>query len=146
MGAVLALQSLAVMGMQVGVKGPPRTQTGRLSHLWEGAEDTNPIGASYQVNSYIWKQWEDNKSGYRQHNSNDTYNHSTVARRLKFDRNERGGMAVLKKLSRKQNPRGAFELLVALGVWNVHEDVVLLRSGFPTRFSEVDDLAASEVK
>ena len=56
MGAVLALQSLAVMGMQVGVKGPPRTQKGRLFHLWEGAEDTNPIGASYQVNSYIWKQ------------------------------------------------------------------------------------------
>eukprot|EP00957_Ditylum_brightwellii_P008334 630859-Ditylum_brightwellii.AAC.1 len=48
------------------------------------------------------------------------------------------------KLQRKRTAQSVFDLLVELGVWGKHEDVVLLRSGFPTRFTDDEEEAAKE--
>jgi exoribonuclease-2 len=49
----------------------------------------------------------------------------------------------LAALKRKRTNQGAFDLLVQIGAWKKHEDIALLRSGFPTRFTS-EELAASK--
>jgi exoribonuclease-2 len=51
---------------------------------------------------------------------------------------------LLASLKKKRSPLGAFELLVTTGVWNKHENLQLLRSGLPVRFTEAEDRAARE--
>jgi exoribonuclease-2 len=65
-------------------------------------------------------------------------------RRLKYRRDVSLGKLVLKALTRKRTARGAFDLLVDMGVWTKHEDVALLRSGFPVRFTESELQVAME--
>ncbi|KAL3812065.1 hypothetical protein ACHAXA_010037 [Cyclostephanos tholiformis] len=49
---------------------------------------------------------------------------------------------LLGKMKRKRTSRGAFDLLVELGAWDIHEDTSLLRSGFPVRFTD-EEMRAS---
>ena len=46
------------------------------------------------------------------------------------------GKQLLTKLIRKRTAQGAFDLLVEMGVWDVHVDTALLRSGFLVRFTD----------
>jgi exoribonuclease R len=65
-------------------------------------------------------------------------------RQLKFETDRTPALALLGKLLWKQTPQGAFDLLVQLGAWRFHEDLALLRSGFPLRFTAEEETAAKE--
>jgi exoribonuclease R len=130
--AITTLQSLLVHGMQIGVKGSDEMQLKAVRHLFRVDDvDGHPPPASSSsssssLSSYPWADaWD-----------------TECVRRLKFRRDAHLGKALLAKMKRNQKPRGAFDLLVELGAWDVHEDTSLLRSGFPTRFSE-DEIRAS---
>lgn len=49
--------------------------------------------------------------------------------------NRSAALDLLAKLDRPTTERGAFDLLVALGLWSPHENLHLRRSQLPTRFS-----------
>ena len=130
--AITTMQSLLVHGMQIGVKGSDEMQLKAVRHLFRVDDvDGHPPPASSSsssssLSSYPWADaWD-----------------TECVRRLKFRRDAHPGKALLTKMKRNQKPRGAFDLLVELGAWDVHEDTSLLRSGFPTRFSE-DEIRAS---
>lgn len=57
-------------------------------------------------------------------------------RQLKHRVDVTAGLQLLAKLLRKRTSIGAFNLLVELGVFNKHEDLALLRSGFSINFLE----------
>jgi len=42
---------------------------------------------------------------------------------------------LLSLLRRKRSTQSAYDLLIQLGIWEKHEDIALLRSGFPLRFT-----------
>lgn len=111
--AVMVLQSLCVFGTQVGVKGTPEQLRRMVSHL-DARRDPCDL---------------------------DTWDADSV-RRLKHGVDRTAGVQLLAALQRKRTTQGAFDLLVALGAWTPHEDLALLRSGFPLRFSEAEMQAA----
>ena len=116
-GAIIAMQSLLVFGMQVGIKGPPETLQRLVQHLrYMGIDDTDDEFLSIGL----------------------------ASRRLKFNRDHTAAIEVLAKLKWKRTSQGAFGLLVKMGVWSVHEDLALLRSGFPTGFVQKEEEAAKE--
>jgi len=58
--------------------------------------------------------------------------------------NRAAALDLLKSLDRPQTERGAFDLLVELGLWSPHENLSLRRAQTPTRFSaKVCDVALS---
>jgi exoribonuclease R len=128
LGAIMTLQSLCIMGTLVGVKGPPDQLRMQVSHLSTNNDDNDD-------KSEEWWQWRDLH----------TWDRESV-RRLKFRRDKAPGMQLLAALLRKRSMQGALDLLVELGVWNVHEDVALIRSGFPLRFTDAENKAAREAK
>ena len=50
------------------------------------------------------------------------------------------------QLIRKRTSKGAYELLVEMGVWDRHTDVALLRSGFPVRFTDEELVISMEAE
>jgi len=50
------------------------------------------------------------------------------------ERNHHGAEDILSVLERPKNERSAFELLVALGQWSIHENLDLLRASYPIHF------------
>ena len=122
-GAVMVLQSICVLGTQVGVKGPPEQLRRMVEHL------SDSVGTSH----------DDDDARDREHWTNDS------VRRLKYRLDRTPGIQLLAALQRKQTPQGAFDLLRALGVWDRHEDLALLRSGFPIRFTNREELVARAV-
>jgi exoribonuclease II len=70
-----------------------------------------------------------------------------VVRRLKFRSRSATTAAIqlLAALQWRRTTQGAFDLLVGLGAWQVHEDTALLRSGFPLSFSKEEEMAAQQV-
>ena len=62
---------------------------------------------------------------------------------LSTDFTEPGG-ELTPTLKLKRNAQSALDLLVRLGAWKKHEDLALLRSGFPTRFTEKEHQYASD--
>jgi RNB domain len=119
-GAVMVLQSLCVMGTQVGVKGAPEQLRRMVQHL---ADDQN--------------------KNHNTHHDLVEWNNDSV-RRLKYKLDRTPALQLLAELRWKKTPQGAFDLLVALGAWEKHEDLALLRSGFPIRFTEQEEQAAAE--
>ena len=105
-GAIIALQSLCIAATQVGIKGTPEQLQRMVSHL------RVPEAI---VDVTLW----DNES----------------IRRLKYEVDQTAGTQLLATLKWKRSSQGALELLVALGAWSKHEDISLLRSGFPVRFT-----------
>jgi len=67
-------------------------------------------------------------------------------RRLKYRLDRTPALQLLAELHVRRTPLGAFNLLVALGVWKKHEDLALLRSGFPLRFTNDEWQAARQVQ
>jgi RNB domain len=126
MAAVEALQSLCVMGTCVGLKGPPEQLRRLVAHL-----DSRNDPQWLDRDRHVW----DNDS----------------VRRLKYqaildpDATRAPAMNLLSALKWKRTPAGAFDLLVRLGAWTVHEDLALLRSGFPLRFTESELAEAQRV-
>lgn len=121
-GAVMILQSLCVMGTQVGVKGPPEQLKRMVEHL---ADHKKSSSSEQLLDVYEWTK--------------------DSVRRLKHKLDRTAAVQLLAELRWKQTPQGAFDLLVALGVWEKHEDLALLRSGFPLRFTEKEENIATEV-
>lgn len=121
-GAVIALQSFLMLGMQVGVKGTPDQKKRSVDHLRSDKQHAN---SGDHIRSNLDRMWE-------------TYN----ARRLKHSSDITAGIQLLAEMKRKRNAQSAFDILVSLGAWTKHEDVALLRSGFSTRFTEDEEKAA----
>jgi RNB domain len=121
-GAVMILQSLCVMGTQVGVKGPPEQLKRMVEHL---ADQKKSTSSEQLLDVYEWTK--------------------DSVRRLKHKLDRTAAVQLLAELRWKQTPQGAFDLLVALGVWEKHEDLALLRSGFALRFTEKEEEVASDV-
>jgi len=128
-GAIIALQSLLIMGTQVGVKGTPQQQKKNIAHLFRGYNEIKSQNNGSNKNN--------GKDG------DDVWNADSI-RKLKHEVNQVAGTQVMAKLQRKRTAQSVFDLLVELGVWGKHEDVVLLRSGFPTRFTDDEEEAAKE--
>ena len=118
-GAVMILQSLCVYGTQVGVKGSPEQLRRMVAHL---DYRRNPD----LIRRDLLEHWD-----------------SDSVRRLKYQLEKTPATQVLAKLIWKRSPQGAFDLMVAMQAWEPHEDVALLRSGFPLRFSQPELDAAS---
>ena len=115
--AIYAVQSLLVMGLQVGLKGPPQYLEGLVQHLRNfGIEETG----------------------------NDIQDIAVESRRLKFERDVDAGTQILASLMRKRTAQGAFDLLVAMRVWSNYEDLSLLRSGFPVKFTDREEDTVKE--
>ena len=117
-GAVVAIQSLLIMGSQVGVKGSPHQIKKSVSHLRE-----DMLEASHH------EQWD-----------------RAQARKLKHDMDITAGTQLLAEVKKKRTAQGAFDLLVSLGIFEPHEELSLLRSGFPTRFTDEEESAAVEAE
>ncbi|KAL7458873.1 hypothetical protein ACHAWC_010570 [Mediolabrus comicus] len=119
--AITTLQSLLIYGMQIGVKGSEESQKKMVRHLFRRTDTDN-----HNNNNNSWiSHWD-----------------SECIRRLKFYRDTTLGKQLLGQLIRKRTSKGAYELLVEMGVWDRHTDVALLRSGFPVRFTD-DELVIS---
>ena len=114
-GAIISLQSLCIAAMQTGIKGTPDQLQRMVAHL-------RLPEASVDVT-----QWNEQS-----------------IRRIKYEVNQAAGTQLLAALAWKRSSLGAFELLVALGAWSKHEDISLLRSGFPIRFTDEQEAVARE--
>lgn len=135
--AIVALQSLLIYGMQIGVVGSDESQAKLVRHLFRPGDDISTTGSASAsnerggVDDVVMEKypplWD-----------------AECIRLLKFGRNVSPGKLVLKELKWKRTARGAFDLLVDMGVWTKHEDVALLRSGFPVRFTERELQVAME--
>jgi hypothetical protein len=119
-GAVVALQSLLIFGMQLGVKGTPEQLQRSVAHL---IETRDAMEADRDI-----EQWD-----------------ASSSRRLKYRSDRVAGVQLLAELQWKRMPQGAFDLLLKIGAWRKHEDLPLLRSGFSLRFSHDEHTAAREV-
>jgi hypothetical protein len=119
-GAVVALHSLLIFGMQLGVKGTPEQLQRSVSHL---IETRDAMEADRDL-----EQWD-----------------AASSRRLKYHSDRVAGVQLLAELHWKRMPQGAFDLLLKMGAWGKHEDLPLLRSGFSLRFSHDEEIAAREV-
>eukprot|EP00979_Chaetoceros_neogracilis_P004688 scaffold814_cov248-Chaetoceros_neogracile.AAC.8 len=118
-GAVIALQSLAILGMQIGVKGTPQQKERSVAHLNNMNDDKESKGLDA-----FWDGMDN--------------------RRLKHQSDITAGTQLLAELKMKRTAQSAFDLLVRLGAWTKHEDLALLRSGFPTRFTAEEEKHAKD--
>ena len=122
-GAVLVFQSLCAMATQVGLRGPPEQLRRMVAHL----DDRNDRSLVERDFRHTWDR--------------------DSVRRLKYRIDRSPAMDLLAELMWKRTPQGALDLLVKLGVWEEHEDLALLRSGFPLRFTnEEEELAKHAFK
>ena len=128
-GAVLALQSLTLLGSQVGVKGTPEQLQKLTDHLEPSSLSSRQQSTSAKYNSHSF------------HLDDPTWDHDCI-RRLKYHVDVTAGTQLLATLKKKRSAQGAFDLLVQLGCWTKHEDVALIRSGFPIRFTKEEEEAA----
>jgi len=106
---------------KVGVKGAPQQLLRLKAHLQSGTSS----------------------SSQRKSDDLESWNRDSI-RRLKYNVDRAPAMALLSELHWKKTPQGVFDLLVQLGAWDDHEDLALLRSGFPIRFTEEEEQAAAE--
>jgi hypothetical protein len=119
--AVMAMQSILVLGTQVGVKGSPVQLQQMVAHLDSRGDQQRFLLSDLET-------WD-----------------TSSVRRLKYQQAREPGSQALTELHWKRNTQGAFDLLVAIGAWGKHEDLALLRSGFSVRFNDKELLAVTEV-
>lgn len=120
-GSIVALQSLLIMGMRTGVKGNKEQMERMVAHLKHPTEESKDL---HRIS--LEEFWN-----------------TSTQRSLKHKADTTAGVQLLAALKRKRTNQGAFDLLVQIGAWTKHEDIALLRSGFPTRFTS-EELAASK--
>jgi exoribonuclease R len=126
--SVLILQRLCVLGMFYGLTMGPLAVEQSTRHMTEPEDDDD-------AENDFHHQWT-----------------SDSARRLKYRalRDDATmkllpAVQLLAALQKKQSSLGAFDLLVRLGAWQRHENLALLRSGLPVRFSQDEEDAAVQV-
>jgi exoribonuclease-2 len=124
--------------MQLGVKGPPAKMKQWVSHLEPIMKKHSKTLTSFKHDFFWLDQQNSTHTDWR------TISH--YIQQLKYERDTVAGMQLLAYLLKKRAPQGAFDLLVSLGVWQKHEELALLRSGFPTRFSEEEESLALEIE
>eukprot|EP00804_Cyclotella_cryptica_P014520 CCRYP_004823-RA/>CCRYP_004823-RA protein AED:0.07 eAED:0.07 QI:200/1/1/1/0.87/0.77/9/1212/825 len=123
--AIIAMQSLLVYAMQIGVKGTEESQKKMVRHLFRRDDPPPP-----PPGKAVWvSTWD-----------------AEDIRRLKFYRDGELGKRVLAALKRRRTAVGAFDLLVEMGVWDKFEEVSLLRSGFPVRFWDEEEKCSLEAE
>ena len=147
-GAVIILQSLCVMGTQVGVKGPPEQLRRMVDHLSDSVRTTTTKAVTTTKYSTTTAATAAIRTPtYEEQLLLMDYNHWTKdsVRRLKYRLDRTPAIELLATLQWKQTPQGAFDLLRALGVWDTHEDLALLRSGFPIRFTNREEQMANDI-
>ncbi|KAL3917068.1 MAG: hypothetical protein SGILL_004886 [Bacillariaceae sp.] len=115
-GAIVCLQRLLVLGMSYGVTMNVEVLARSVNHMKEEDDEMES-----QKDPFEWT--------------------SESSRRLKYqasgnDSVKAPGIQLLAALKRRQASIGAYELLVDLGVWDKHENLALLRSGVPLRFTD----------
>ena len=130
-GTIYVLQSLCIMGMLVGVKGTPEQEQRRVQHLREVDDDTN----NNEVDAVNGRR-DDSK------NRKKSLQDMTIGN-LKYFSDQTAGTQLLAQLSLKRTTQGAMDLLISLGAWTKHEDLPLLRSGFPILFTDEQLQAAA---
>jgi len=123
LASVMVVQSLCAMGTQVGVKGAPEQLRRMKAHL-EPAFVSKKNGSGGVDDPEVW-------------------NNESI-RRLKYNLDRTPALQLVAELQWKKTPQSVFDLLVQLGAWEKHEDLALLRSGFPIRFTESEEQAADE--
>ncbi|KAI2490504.1 RNB domain [Fragilaria crotonensis] len=126
-GTIYLVQSLCIMGMLVGVKGSPEQEQRRVQHL---REIDNDHGAAVATND------ADNGTDDGTNNKNRKSLQDMSIGNLKYLSDQTAGTQLLAKLSLKRTTQGAMDLLISLGAWTKHEDLSLLRSGFPISFTD----------
>jgi exoribonuclease R len=124
LAAVTILQSLCMMGTHVGLQGPPEKLQRLVAHL-RSTEDNDNNNSDDD---------DDRTQPTAVGSSNAVWDDAAV-RRLKYKSDRTPALQLLAALLWKRTAQGALELLVALGAWQLHEDLALLRSGFPVRFN-----------
>ena len=114
-GAILAMQSLLLLGMEMGWKGSPEFKLKLKSHLAPNGNDSQSSSSSSNTDMwYLPEQWG-----------------LADTRQLKYEGDVTAAVQLLAELKRKRTAQGAFDLLVECGIWGVHENLPLLRSGYP---------------
>ena len=116
--SVMVIQSLCVFGTQVGVKGTPEQLRKMVAHLDERRDPS-----LLERDVLVWD--------------------ADSVRRLKHRLDREPAVQLLAELQWKRTTQGAFDLLCEVGAWDTHEDLALLRSGFPLRFSDAERAAAA---
>ena len=119
-GAILAMQSLLLLGMEMGWKGSPEFKLKLKSHLAPNGNDSRSSSSNTDT-LYLPDQWE-----------------LAHARQLKYVGDVTAAVQLLAELKRKRTAQGAFDLLIECGIWGVHENLPLLRSGYPILHDPVD--------
>lgn len=119
-GAILVFQSLCAMATQVGLRGPPEQLRRMVAHL-DDRNDRSLIERDFR------QKWDRDS-----------------VRRLKYRVDRSPAIELLAELMWKRTPQGAFDLLVKLGAWEEHEDLALLRSGFPLRFTAEEEALGTQ--
>lgn len=134
-GCIHILQSLCIMGMLVGVKGTPEQEQRRVQHL-KPQNDMDNKELSHHT---------DNDDAATTTTTNRHFQNRATIAQLKYKSDQTAGTQLLAQLSWKRTNQGAMDLLIALGVWTKHEDLALLRSGFPVSFTQHELQAAESV-
>ena len=132
-GAVISLQSLLVLGMTYGLTMNPMAVDRAVAHMKEDAEALDDVtGATQQQQQQQWTPAHSLRMKYCAISDNDADEKIP-------------GLQLLSALKYKRTPLGAYNLLIRIGVWGKHENLALLRSGFPVRFTASEEDVANRV-
>jgi exoribonuclease-2 len=133
-GCIYILQSLCIMGMLVGVKGTPEQEQRRVQHLKQAEPDNTQLFQNDPATA---------TSGTTATTATNPFKDRATIAQLKYKSDQTAGTQLLAQLAWKRTNQGAMDLLIALGAWTKHEDLALLRSGFPVSFTQ-HELQAAE--
>jgi len=128
-GAIVSLQSLLALGITYGLTMNPIVVSRNVEHM---KEDIEHIDLTDTIRGGDWTPYHTLRLKYQ------VMSNTNGDEKLP-------GLQLLSVLKFKQSPVGAYNLLVQLGVWERHENLALLRSGFPLRFTTNEEAVASHV-
>ena len=128
-GAIFSLQSLLALGITYGLTMNPIVVSRNVEHM---KEDIEHIDLTDTIRGGDWTPYHTLRLKYQ------VMSNTNGDEKLP-------GLQLLSVLKFKQSPVGAYNLLVQLGVWERHENLALLRSGFPLRFTTNEEAVASHV-
>ena len=128
-GAIASFQSLLALGITYGLTMNPMGVSRTVAHMKEDVEALDMIDT---IQREEWTPAHSLRLKYRAMSDNNA--EEKVA-----------GLQLVSILKFKRTPLGAYNLLVRMGVWKKHENLALLRSGFPVRFTAIEEDAANRV-
>ncbi|MGK3757396.1 MAG: hypothetical protein ACI8RD_009710 [Bacillariaceae sp.] len=131
-GAIESMQSVLVLGMTYGLTMNPLGVGRAVNHMKEDAKALDMIETETKTTGQPWTPLHSLRLKYRV--ISDTY-----------AKEKTPGFELLANLKNKQTPLGAYNLLILIGVWEKHENLGLLRSGFPVRFTSNEEEVAKAV-